>query len=380
VKTVTRFPHSYTETEDCWIPMPDGARLAAKLWLPDIAKSKRVPAIIELLPYRKRDIYAPRDAMHHRYFAGHGYACMRIDIRGSGDSDGQQGVFAIRQDQEDSLEVLKWIAAQPWSDGQVGIFGISWGGFAAIQTAHRAPPELKAIVPCEFAPDRYVYSQVYRGGCVLLARDPVVDATLRLQVPPPDPALVGERWRSMWLERLESNVPQIVSSLQHQNYGEYWKSRAIDFERIRCPFYAGGRLGGRLLRGRGRRSAAQTEGAAERPHRTVGTPLSPSRRTGSGDRFPAGDAALVRSLDARQGYRRRKRSRADGLDAAGGAGKKLLSGIARALGGGAAMAVAAHQVEALRDERGRESGRTGGAPGTGCRAARRRRWGWSAGS
>ena len=156
MKTVTRFPHQYTETEDCWIPMPDGARLAAKLWLPDISSSERVPAIIELLPYRKRDIYAPRDAMHHRYFAGHGYACLRIDIRGSGDSDGEQGVFAIQQDQEDSLQVLKWIAAQPWSDGQVGIFGISWGGFSAIQTAHRAPPELKAIVPCEFAPDRYV--------------------------------------------------------------------------------------------------------------------------------------------------------------------------------------------------------------------------------
>ena len=220
--------------------MPDGARLAAKLWLPDISSTQRVPAIIELLPYRKRDIYAPRDAMHHRYFAGHGYACMRIDIRGSGDSDGQQGVFAIGQDQEDSLQVLKWIAAQPWSDGQVGIFGISWGGFSAIQTAHRAPPQLKAIVPCEFAPDRYVYSQVYRGGCVLLRAIRWSAQLFGYKSRPPDPELVGERWRSMWLNRLESNVPQIVSSLQHQNYGEYWKSRAIAFERIRCPFFAVG--------------------------------------------------------------------------------------------------------------------------------------------
>lgn len=220
--------------------MPDGARLAAKLWLPDIAQSGRVPAIIELLPYRKRDIYAPRDAMHHRYFAGHGYACLRIDIRGSGDSDGEQGVFAIQQDQEDSLEVLKWIAAQPWSDGQVGIFGISWGGFSAIQTAHRAPPELKAIVPCEFAPDRYVYSQVYRGGCVLLRAIRWSTQLFGYKSRPPDPELVGERWRAMWLGRLESNTPQIISSLRHQNYGGYWKSRAIAFERIRCPFFAVG--------------------------------------------------------------------------------------------------------------------------------------------
>ena len=125
--------------------MPDGVRLAAKLWLPDNAGPGRVPTIIEVLPYRKRDIYAPRDAMHHRYFAGHGYACMRVDIRGSGDSDGNQGVFAMRQEQDDTLEVLKWIAAQPWSDGQVAMFGISWGGFQAIQTAYRAPKELKAL-------------------------------------------------------------------------------------------------------------------------------------------------------------------------------------------------------------------------------------------
>ena len=82
MKVVTRFKHTWTETEECWIPLPDGVRLAAKLWLPDIAKTQPVPAIIEVIPYRKRDIYAPRDAMHHRYFAGHGYACLRIDMRG----------------------------------------------------------------------------------------------------------------------------------------------------------------------------------------------------------------------------------------------------------------------------------------------------------
>ena len=110
MKVVTKFPHWYTETEDCWIPMPDGGRLAAKLWLPDIADKKRVPTIIEVIPYRKRDIYAPRDAMHHRYFAGHGYATMRVDIRGSGDSDGIQGVFATNDESEDTVQVLEWIA------------------------------------------------------------------------------------------------------------------------------------------------------------------------------------------------------------------------------------------------------------------------------
>ncbi len=238
MKTITKFAHRYTETDDCWIPMPDGTRLAAKLWLPQIADTKRVPTIIEVLPYRKRDIYAPRDAMHHRYFAGHGYACMRIDIRGSGDSDGHQGVFAMQQEQDDTLEVLKWIADQPWSDGQVGMFGISWGGFQAIQTAYRQPKELKAIIPCSFAPDRYVYSQVFRGGSVLLRCIRWSTQMFGYKSRPPDPTTVGERWREMWMERLQNNVPQVISALQHQNYGPYWRSRAIDFDRIKVPFYA----------------------------------------------------------------------------------------------------------------------------------------------
>lgn len=218
--------------------MSDGIRLAAKLWLPDIAPKQRVPAIIEVLPYRKRDIYAPRDAMHHGYFAGHGYAAMRVDIRGSGDSDGYQGVFAMQQEQDDTLEVLKWIAQQPWSDGQVGMFGISWGGFQAIQTAYRAPPELKAIIACSFAPDRYRYSQVFRGGSLLLRSIRWSSQMFGYKSRAPDPALVGPRWREMWLERLEHDMPQIVSALKHQNHGEFWSSRAIHFDRIKCPMYA----------------------------------------------------------------------------------------------------------------------------------------------
>ena len=238
MKTVTKFPHTFSVTEDCWIPMSDGARLAAKLWLPDSTAQRRVPTIIEVLPYRKRDIYAPRDAMHHGYFAGHGYASMRVDIRGSGDSDGHQGVFAMQQEQNDTLEVLKWIARQSWSDGQVGMFGISWGGFQAIQTAYRAPPELKAIIPCSFAPDRYRYSQVFRGGCVLQRSIRWSSQMFGYKSRAPDPELVGPRWREMWLERLEHDLPQIVSALQHQNDGEFWRSRAIHFDQIKCPMYA----------------------------------------------------------------------------------------------------------------------------------------------
>jgi putative CocE/NonD family hydrolase len=238
LKTITRFPCQYTETEDCWIPMPDGVKLAAKLWLPDIAQKKRVPTIIEVIPYRKRDIYAPRDAMHHRYFAGHGYASMRVDMRGSGDSDGIQGVFAIGDEAADTVEVLKWIARQPWSDGQVGMFGISWGGFQGIQTANRAPEQLKAVIAQSFAPDRYRYSQVYRGGCVLLRSIRWSSQLFGYKSRPPDPQLVGDRWRDMWMARLEHDTPQIAAALKHQTFDKYWQERAIDFGNIKAPFYA----------------------------------------------------------------------------------------------------------------------------------------------
>jgi len=238
MKTIRRFPFRYTETEDCWIPMPDGVRLAVKLWLPRVKPGVRVPAIIEVLPYRKRDIYAPRDAMHHRYFAGHGYACLRVDIRGTGDSDGHQGVFAAEQERNDTLQVLEWIAAQPWSDGQVAMFGISWGGFQGIQTAHCAPPQLKAVIACSFAPDRYYYSQVYRGGCFLSRSIRWSSQLFGYKSRPPDPQLVGRRWRALWLERLAHDTPQIVAALGHQAYDDYWASRRIDYDRIRVPFYA----------------------------------------------------------------------------------------------------------------------------------------------
>lgn len=239
MKIIEEFPQSFTETEDCWIPLPDGIRLAAKLWLPDTAMQKPVPTILEVLPYRKHDQYAPRDAQVHRYFAGHGYASMRLDIRGSGDSDGVQDNFGMVQEQDDTLEVLKWIADQPWSDGQVGMIGISWGGFQAIQAAFRAPPELKAIIPASFAPDRYEYGQVFRGGCFLIRSIRWSTQLFGYKTRPPDPMLVGEEWRRMWMDRLEHLEPLIGMILRNQGYSDFWRERAVtDFSRIKCPVYA----------------------------------------------------------------------------------------------------------------------------------------------
>lgn len=239
MRTVTELPNRYTETDDCWIPLASGIRLAAKLWLPEGADRKQVPTLIEVLPYRKRDVYAMRDSQIHRYFAGHGYATMRIDIRGSGDSGGIQKNFYAVQEQDDTIEALKWIARQPWSDGQVGMFGISWGGYQAIQVAFRAPPELKAVIPISFAPDRFEFGQVFRGGSFLQRSIRWSSQIFGYKSRPPDPAMVGDDWRKMWLERLEHAEPMIVPILENQAHNEFWKSRSVtDFKKIKCPVYA----------------------------------------------------------------------------------------------------------------------------------------------
>lgn len=173
------FPHPVREITHLWIPMADGARLAARIWLPVDAETNPVPALLEYIPYRKNDSTALRDSLRHPYFAGHGYAAVRVDMRGSGDSDGILYDEYLQQEQDDALEVIAWLAAQPWCTGAVGMFGKSWGGFNALQVAARRPPALKAIITLCSTDDRYADDVHYMGGC-LLASDMLWWASIML--------------------------------------------------------------------------------------------------------------------------------------------------------------------------------------------------------
>src|SRR5579863_3067951 len=163
----SRFPHRVTDTENLWITMLDGCRLAARIWLPVGAETTPVPAILEYIPYRKRDFMRRRDESMHPWFAGHGYAVLRVDMRGSGESDGLLQDEYLRQEQDDALEVIAWIARQPWCCGKVGMQGKSWGGFNALQVAARRPPALKAIITTFSTDNRYTDDVHYMGGCLL---------------------------------------------------------------------------------------------------------------------------------------------------------------------------------------------------------------------
>src|SRR5262245_46089696 len=240
MKTIHRFPHEVRVIENCWIPMSDGCRLAGRIWLPADAETTPVPAILEYIPYRKRDFTRARDEPMHHYFAGHGYASVRVDLRGSGDSDGLLLDEYLKQEHDDALEVIHWIAQQPWCSGAVGMMGKSWGGFNSLQVAARRPPDLKAIITVCSTDDRYLDDVHYMGGCLLNENLTWGSVLMSYNAFPPDPELVGERWRTMWRNRLEHAVFFPDVWLQHSRRDDYWKHGSVceNYDAIACPVYA----------------------------------------------------------------------------------------------------------------------------------------------
>ena len=162
-----------------------------------------VPAILEYIPYRRRDGTLLGDMPRHAYFAGHGYAAVRVDLRGSGDSDGLLRDEYLAQEHDDAIAVIAWLSTRRWCNGKVGMIGYSWGGFNALQVAARSPPALKAIIPVHATDDRYGDDCHYMGGGLLLGNLSWASTMMAFNARPPDPLIVGDRWRAMWLERLE---------------------------------------------------------------------------------------------------------------------------------------------------------------------------------
>ncbi|WP_372612799.1 CocE/NonD family hydrolase [Aquicoccus sp.] len=237
---VNEFPHAVTEIRHVEIPMPDGCRLAARIWMPEGAEAAPVPAILEYLPYRKNDFTTARDASMQPYLAGHGYAVIRLDLRGAGDSEGLMLDEYLPQELQDGCDAIAWIADQPWCDGNVGMIGISWGGFNGLQIAALQPPVLKAVVTLCSTDDRYADDVHYMGGCLLGEQLSWASIMFGRNTLPPDPANVGDKWREMWLERLEGSGLWLRNWLEHQRRDAFWRHGSIceDWARVKVPVYA----------------------------------------------------------------------------------------------------------------------------------------------
>ncbi|MEZ2131824.1 MULTISPECIES: CocE/NonD family hydrolase [unclassified Sinorhizobium] len=228
---------SFTTIENQWITLRDGTRLAARIWMPDGADTEPVPAVFEFLPYRKRDGTSARDESTYPVFAAAGIAGVRVDIRGSGESDGIIDGEYTELELANACELIAWIAAQPWSNGSVGMMGISWGGFNCLQVAALRPPALKAVISIASTVDRYNDDIHYKNGCHLSAQLSWAATMLAYQSRSPDPDIVGERWKEMWLERLEKEPFFMEEWLQHQRRDRFWEHGSIseDFSAIEIP-------------------------------------------------------------------------------------------------------------------------------------------------
>jgi hypothetical protein len=230
-------PVSVREIENQWIFMPDGVRLAVSLWLPE--KGAQVPVVLEAIPYRKRDSTRAYGRFWGRKLAERGVAYARLDARGSGDSGGLLADEYLPQEQADCADAIAWLAAQPWCNGNVGMRGVSWGGFITLQTAALAPPALKAIMPMCASDGRFTDDAHYIGGAFALTGLKWATSMKSVMAGPPDPAIFGDGWEAEWMKRLEAAPPIAARWLSHQRNDEYWRQGSVGLhpERITCPTY-----------------------------------------------------------------------------------------------------------------------------------------------
>jgi putative CocE/NonD family hydrolase len=221
------------------IPTRDGTKLAADLIRPDA--DGKFPVLIEYIPYRKDDVSRGGYGIHH-YLAERGFIGVRLDVRGTGASEGVNTDEYMPVEQLDGFDAVEWLAKQPWCNGNVGMFGASYGGFTCIQVAMHRPPHLKAICPMYATDDRYTDDCHYTpGGNMRMYYDVGTygGSMVAMNALPPAPELTGERWADMWKSRLEKNEPYLLHWLKHQVDGPYWRGASLrpGYDRIACPTF-----------------------------------------------------------------------------------------------------------------------------------------------
>ena len=221
------------------IPMPDGIQLAADLYMPaDIPAGEHLPVLLEYTPYRKNDSRGSKYRMY-TYFVKRGYVVARVDIRGTGNSQGRTIPYEYSEiELSDGDAVIAWLAKQDWSNGNVGMFGISWGGFNSIQMAVRKPPALKAFMALMATEDLYQEDVHYMDGIIHI--DSWMMSHDLSNAMPGAPEF---RLDEDWLRNRFEVEPSIFTYMREQRDGSFWdRASARDkYEQIQIPgYYIGG--------------------------------------------------------------------------------------------------------------------------------------------
>ncbi len=227
-----------------WLTMEDGVRLAVTYFRPVPREAgETFPALLELLPYRKDDSFYIRDYPIYAYFAKRGFIMAKVDIRGTGSSEGALPPREYsEQELDDAVETIRLLAELPGSNGRIGMWGISWGGFNALQTAMRRPRALKAVLALHASDDLFHDDVHYIDGAYHVdAYELSIDHENGLPAPPEYP--LDE---AFFKNRFDS-YPWFLTYLKEQQDGEFWRKNGLRWhqERIRIPVYLiGGLLDG----------------------------------------------------------------------------------------------------------------------------------------
>ena len=240
------------------VRMRDGVELGVKITRPDA--DGRFPVILSYNPYRSvgrslapgafeyvagaiggSEASIPGDPrLYPEYFAERGYAMVDFDVRGTGNSAGFSADQYSAAELRDGYDMVEWASAQPWSNGNVGMWGISYGGVDTWQIAAAAPPHLKAVIVRAGTDDVYT-DWVYPGG---VPRPLYIFGTYGSNIiaqnfAPPDIELVGAKWAAMWEEHLQRNVPWTIGWIKNQVDSKYWRDKSVrpDYSRIKCSVF-----------------------------------------------------------------------------------------------------------------------------------------------
>ncbi len=228
---------------DVRIPARDGIELSANLWLPrprDGAPDEQVPVILEMIPYGKDNWRRNADTARGEWLAARGFALCRLDVRGTGSSEGVALDEYTEAETLDGYDAVEWLARQSWCNGNVGMWGISYGGFTSIQVAKLRPPHLRAILPMYATDDRYRDDVHIRGGCVTASEKcQYAVSQLGMNAMPPHPPFRGAAWKEEWLARLEATPPWLFPWIREQLDGPYWRrgSLAPDYDELACAVF-----------------------------------------------------------------------------------------------------------------------------------------------
>ena len=309
--------HTPTVEWDVRIPTRDGTELSANIWRPsDRARGRPprpVPAILEIIPYGKDNWRRNADVARGEWFAARGYALCRVDVRGTGSSDGIALDEYTDTETRDGFDAVEWLAAQPWCSGAVGMWGISYGAFTSIQVAKLRPPHLRAIAPFQGTDDRYVTDVHYIGGCVTASElSQYAVSQVAMNAMPPDASFRGERWLDEWRARLEATPPWLVDWLRHQTDGPYWRngSLAPEYDGIEAAILSVGGWCDSYVDAPFRMQAKCT-GPASDTGRQLGPRLAVECQPRPESRRAPRAAPILRSMAQGRGQRPRRRAARD---------------------------------------------------------------------